>query len=462
MMKRWRPLRYSSNALGNQAECGYAVARIASRSLKRCTGCATLLLLLLTVACSLFSSPRGELLGESYLDIQQNYVRPMPAREQALAGMTELTRIDRDLTLEIAADHLVLERGKQAVARFAMPQPDDWRGWGDTTAAVAAAASGSPAIDELSGDAIDAALLRGTLSLLDRYSRYVPPKVLASGSSQESRIRFERERAGAIPMPAREQRLIVSQPSPSPVSSSVQVSLQGGIALVHIKRFTAKTGKLLRLALASAPLVEGTRGIILDLRDNPGGDLDAAIATARLFLPHGILVTLEERDPAERQVVEAEDAAVVDTAVPLMVLVNSFSASAAEILAAALQENGRALVIGSPSRGKGTVQTVFDLANGGELWVTSAFSRAPSGYLLQSHGVVPDVCASLFDGSRPAARARFRNLAARPRLSLAESDWEELRLYCPDMSAAEGDPTLRIARSLLHARLADFSQLHSR
>ncbi|HWI27582.1 MAG TPA: S41 family peptidase [Stellaceae bacterium] len=463
MMKRWRPLRCSSNAIGKQLLFGYAVVRIASRSARRCPGCGALLFLLLTGACSLFSSSRSELLGESYLDIQQNYVRPMPAGEQALAGMSELTIIDHDLTLEIADDHLVLERGKQAVAHFTMPQPDDWRGWGDTSAAaVAAAASGSPAISEMSDDAIDAALLHGTLSLLDRYSRYVPPKVLATDSSQESRIRFEPELAGNIPRPALERRFTVSQPGPSPVSSSVWVSLQGGIALVRIERFTPKTGKLLRLELDSAPLLEDTRGIILDMRDNPGGDLDAAIATARLFLQHGILVTLEERDPSERQVVRARDSARVDPAVPLIVLINSSSASAAEIVAAALQENGRALVVGSPSRGKGTVQTVFDLANGGELWVTSAFSRAPSGYLLQGHGVVPDVCATLFDGSRPAARARFLSLAARPRLSLSESDWEELRLYCPDMSAAEADDTLRIARSLLRARLADLSRLESR
>jgi hypothetical protein len=422
-----------------------------------------LLLLLLVSACSSLSSPRSQLLGQSYRDIQQSYIRPMPAREQALSSLKQLTVVDHDLSLQVSARHLVLEQHGKALRTFAAPGPDNWRGWGETVAAVTATAAVSPAIGELPSDAIDATLIDGTLSKLDRYSRYLSPRMLSLVSSPARWVQSEpAETHGNGQRPEIQRQTTVSQSSIPPLSPSVRISTDRGIALIRIDRFTPKTGTLVRTALNSRAALQGIRGIILDLRDNPGGNLDAAIATARLFLQHGIIVGLEARDPSQPQIVRAEQHEVTAPAVPLVVLIDHSSASSAEIVAAALQENGRALVVGSPSFGKGTVQTVFALANGGELWVTSDFSRAPSGYLLQGHGVVPDVCANLFGDSNRIVRAQFQALAERPRLLLGEGDWATLRTLCPDVPASHGDVALRLARRLILDQNSGWSSLEKR
>jgi len=121
------------------------------------------------------------------------------------------------------------------------------------------------------------------------------------------------------------------------------------------------------------------------------------------------------------------------------VLINGSSASAAEIVAAALRDVGRAVVVGTSSYGKGTVQTVLRLPNGGELIVTWARLVTPSGYFLQTHGVVPTVCtsglgdgeSSLDIGLQRISAESVAGLAARPRAALDEAAWSALRRACP-------------------------------
>jgi len=160
---------------------------------------------------------------------------------------------------------------------------------------------------------------------------------------------------------------------------------------------------------------------------------------------------------------------------PLAVLINGGSASASEIVAAALQDAGRAVVIGSSSYGKGTVQTVLRLPNNGELILTWARLIAPSGYALQQHGVVPTVCTADLDG--PAGLATGMQRAASPaggqraRAGLDEASWAALRQGCPprraapavDVAMAErliADPALYAAalRSMGPAHTADASR----
>lgn len=443
-----------------------AGARAPARSTHFCTrlveACALGILLILPLlsACSHPSSPRSELLGQSYRDIQQSYIWPMPAREQALSSLNQLTVVDDELSFRVSADQLVLERRAKALSEFDAPASQDWRGWGETVAAVAAAAGVSPAIGKLPRDAIDATLIEGTLTKLDKYSRYLSPEMLSLASSPERRVQFESPADGWNRQGLElESRNIVSQSNVVNLSPSVRISTDRGIALIRIDQFTSKTGNSLRVALGSRRAISGLRGMILDLRDNPGGDFDGAVTTARLFLQHGIIVSLEARDPSERQIVRADRQDQSAPVIPLIVLIDGSSASSAEIVAAALQENGRALVVGSPSFGKGTVQTIFTLDNGGELWVTSAFSRTPAGYLLQGHGVVPDVCASLFANSQRSVRAQFQALAGRPRLSLTEAEWARLRMLCPDVSPSQGDVAVRLARQLILHRESRWSRL---
>ena len=141
-------------------------------------------------------------------------------------------------------------------------------------------------------------------------------------------------------------------------------------------------------------------------------------------------------------------------------LINGASASASEIVAAALQENDRALIIGSPSFGKGTIQSIFDLANGGELWVTSAYSRAPSGYFLQHHGVLPDICITLpmapaaGDASSVIHAWQYHYLLASPRAALSEAQWTEARQLCPPASSSSGDDrALQLAMAIIWDQL---------
>ena len=415
---------------------------------------ALMLMLLAAGGCASAPPSRSELLAQSYDDIQQDYLQPMPAREQALATLQELNAIDSSLTVDAVGNALVLKQGAHADQYFPAPAATDWRGWGRTAANVsAAAAAASPAVGSLSSDALDGALIRGTLAVLDPYSRYIPPQALSRSLLVEGSEGAESPAAG----PPR----AVSAATVPHLEPSVRLRVEDGIALAQINRFTASTGKLLRRKLASAAATSVIfRGVILDMRDNPGGDIGAAVEVARLFLSRGVIVSFETRDPAEREVVSAHHSGDYRT-LPLVVLINGATASASEIVAAALQENDRALVIGSPSFGKGTIQSIFDLANGGELWVTSAYSRAPSGYFLQHHGVLPDICITLpmapaaGDASSAVHAWQYHYLLASPRAALSEAQWIEARQLCPPVSSSSSgdDRALQMAMAIIWDRL---------
>ncbi|HEV8680558.1 MAG TPA: S41 family peptidase, partial [Stellaceae bacterium] len=170
-----------------------------------------------------------------------------------------------------------------------------------------------------------------------------------------------------------------------------------------------------------------------------GGLLDQAVSLANLFISKGPLVSAVGRHPASQQQFTAAGDSIAPQ-LPIAVLINGGSASASEIVAAALQDVGRAVVIGTSSYGKGTVQTVLRLPNDGELIVTWARLVAPSGYHLQVHGVVPTLCTAdlrddasgLADGlQRIAAAGPGAGLALRPRAALDEPGWTALRRSCP-------------------------------
>ncbi len=193
---------------------------------------------------------------------------------------------------------------------------------------------------------------------------------------------------------------------------------------------------------------------MLDLRGEPGGLLDQAVSLSDLFIAKGPIIATTGRHPASHQYFAATGHGLApDT--PLAVLINGGSASASEIVAAALQDVGRAVVIGSASYGKGTVQTVMRLPNDGELTLTWARLVTPSGYFLQLHGVVPTVCTSGLGDTEGALDAVLRRPidaggadASRPRASLDEAAWSSLRRSCP---AETNTPALdvKVAERLL-------------
>jgi carboxyl-terminal processing protease len=135
-------------------------------------------------------------------------------------------------------------------------------------------------------------------------------------------------------------------------------------------------------------------GLLIDLRGNRGGVLRQAVLTADSLLPSGTIAIAAGRDPDADQKFTAEGGDITG-GLPMVVLVDGQTASAAEILAAALADNRRAVVIGSATLGKGLVQAVTSLPDGGELFITWSRVLAPRGWPLQTLGVIPQICTSL-------------------------------------------------------------------
>lgn len=169
----------------------------------------------------------------------------------------------------------------------------------------------------------------------------------------------------------------------------IDISLQNGIAVVHLAQFGQTTERELRDLMADVN-THKPRGIILDLRNNPGGLLHAAELVVSNFLPRGSTVaTISSRERSYNAL--TEDEPTVASHIPVVVLVNKGSASASEIVAGALQDAKRALIIGEKTFGKGTVQQIIDFTDGSSLKMTIAEWFTPLGRKIDKNGIEPDV-----------------------------------------------------------------------
>jgi carboxyl-terminal processing protease len=399
---------------------------------------------------------------------------------------------------------IVLDYGGHQLAAYPSPigdDPHDWGGWVGRLAADAKAAS--PILAALSEDDIDVTLFDGVTGALDRFSRYATPAVAQDhraardgfggigitldaspeplrvaevtplGPADLAGIRpgdrvvaidgrptagqpqsdVVRQLRGPVPSTV---AIDIDRPGRGPVRSyrlqrtlilvpTVTASEDGGVAIFHISAFNQNTTQQLVEDLDAAKRRAGPplHGIVLDLRGNPGGLLDQAVGLADVFIAKGPIAATVGRNPASRQFFAASGDSIA-ARVPVVVLIDGGSASASEIVAAALQDDGRAVVVGSASYGKGSVQTVIRLPNDGELTLTWALLVTPSGYLLNAHGVVPTVCTSDLGNDGQALQAALSRagglsgvspLTAEPRAGLDERDWSQLRRSCP----ARGD-----------------------
>ncbi len=169
------------------------------------------------------------------------------------------------------------------------------------------------------------------------------------------------------------------------------------IGYVRVTTFTESTPA--ELAAAIIRLKGGARGrlngLILDLRNDPGGLLDAAVEVAGLFIDGGVVVTTRGRNGADDRVYRAPATGDLVRGTPIVALINSASASAAEIVAGALQDHRRATVMGTRSFGKGSVQTIIPLDGRGALRLTTALYYTPSGRSIQGQGIAPDIVVNL-------------------------------------------------------------------
>lgn len=170
-------------------------------------------------------------------------------------------------------------------------------------------------------------------------------------------------------------------------------NLKQGIGLVRISQFVDSTSEDLAQGLAELRKDSGSdslRALIIDLRNNPGGLLKQAISVADMFLEHGVIVYTDGRKKAQNHKYFAVPNGT-EGDYPIVVLINEGSASASEIVAGALKDHGRGLIVGVTSFGKGSVQTVNPLKNGGALKLTTALYYTKSGKSIQATGVTPDV-----------------------------------------------------------------------
>ena len=186
--------------------------------------------------------------------------------------------------------------------------------------------------------------------------------------------------------------------------------LDDGYWVIRVSRFQRDSGAEVTAALESA-LSEGeVRGIVLDVRNNPGGVMNASVEMAGNFLDGGLVVYTQGRHPDSVNTFNAEAGEVIP-GVPLVVLVNGGSASASEIVAGALQDRGRGVIMGTQSFGKGSVQTVLPVSESKALKLTTSLYYTPSGRSIQQDGIIPDVVVE---------RARLTSLEQGRRLREAD------------------------------------------
>jgi carboxyl-terminal processing protease len=244
---------------------------------------------------------------------------------------------------------------------------------------------------------------------------------------------------------------------------SVEGELHGGIAHVKVKNFQDRTDLYLRKELDRLRTLNGgkeLRGLVLDLRNNPGGLLDQAVALSDRFLPGNLPIVSTRGRNGRNATEERSKDRDTEASYPVVVLVNAGSASASEIVAGALQDHGRAVIMGAPTFGKGSVQTVIELEDGSGLKLTIARYYTPKGRSIQERGITPDFLVPDEQGGKPGREAPRekdldRHFKAEPIVSTPEQPPTPQRtlpanLKPWDVVAKLKDPPLKVALEYLN------------
>jgi carboxyl-terminal processing protease len=204
-------------------------------------------------------------------------------------------------------------------------------------------------------------------------------------------VRLDIQRDGKhLAKPIVVTRQVIHQPS------VIAKMLPDHVGYVHLTVFGSNTGKELDQALAKLD-AQDAHAYVLDLRDNGGGYLTAAVDVASKFVPSGPIVSVKERGGSNTQY-NAEDTAIAPR--PLVVLVNRYTASASEITSGAIQDNGVGTLMGTRTFGKGVVQTIFPMPDGSAIKVTTAKYFTPNGRDINSVGIQPDIQSALRKNGR--------------------------------------------------------------
>jgi carboxyl-terminal processing protease len=202
--------------------------------------------------------------------------------------------------------------------------------------------------------------------------------------------------------------------SVSPVKNSKL--LEGDIGYVRITQFSMKTAEELDAALRKLRQNAKLKGLVIDLRGNPGGLLDAAVKVCSRFLAKGELVVSTEGRKQEDKREYRSVACEKTLDLPIAILVNGYSASASEIVSGCLQDHKRAVIVGTRSFGKGLVQTVVPMPDGGAIRLTTAKYYTPKRQMIQGHGIDPDIKVEISRATEAAIAQEMANegLPAKP------------------------------------------------
>lgn len=173
---------------------------------------------------------------------------------------------------------------------------------------------------------------------------------------------------------------------------NVTTELEDGVGYIRVRQMTANSSTLVGNAIRDLS-AQGAASYVLDIRNNPGGYLTQALNIASLFVNSGVLVNIETVDGTNSR----SATGVAATEAPLVVLVNHYTSASAEVLAAALADNQRAVTVGQTTMGKGSVQVVRELSFGGAVRYTAAYYKTPLGRQINGHGIVPEIAVTSGD-----------------------------------------------------------------
>ena len=233
--------------------------------------------------------------------------------------------------------------------------------------------------------------------------------------------------------------------------TAVRYRLEGNTAVLRISTFNDQTFPNLQEGLAEMIEEVGgignLNGVVLDLRNNPGGLLNQAIRVSDAFLDQGEIVSTRGRDPADGERYNATPGDLIE-GLPLVVLVNGGSASASEIVAGALQDHRRAVVVGTNTFGKGSVQSIMPLAGDGAMRLTTSLYYTPSGRSIQALGIAPDILVEQrdpveVDEEAEEGQARRNEASLRGAIQNSTLTEDERRQLEEEQAIAEATATLR-------------------
>jgi carboxyl-terminal processing protease len=407
-----------------------------------------------------------EVIEAGYRGISEKYIDYIPVDQLAIDGINGFSNIDPALRVQKLKELITLSYSNKPIISIKTLNKLDIRGWAELTSKLAIAARAySSDMKTADAEKLYEAVFDGVLSKLDLFSRYAGAldarqnRALRDGFGGIG-IGFKRK-AGLIRItsiksntPASEVGLQlddiithIDKKSLDHLTNRQVTNLVRGLALKTISLTvlkadlkTSQTHNLTRKEIVYSTVTEkrlngilhfkissfnqGTAtslsekletainemgdaliGLVLDLRGNPGGLLKQSVKVADLFLSQGTIISTKGRHVDSLHTYAATGSDLAGGR-PLMVLIDDKSASAAEIVAAALQDNKRAILIGTASYGKGTIQSVLGLPNNGEITLTWSRFIAPSGYIINGLGVRPSLCI----GSKPKTVEKLINV----------------------------------------------------